>query len=146
MSNKDNLNNNSHSNNNNNNNLGSQANYDQQYQNNNQQNNNNIENNVNYGQQYQNINQQYSYNINNQQNQNYNSASNGQQAAYNINIKILVIIDLNNHTITNTTIHIIMEIYKILIIIIKDTIKALIVKIIHTVLIKKKRNDQNSFQ
>ena len=82
MSNKDNLNNNSHSNNNNNN-LGSQANYDQQYQNNNQQNNNNIENNVNYGQQYQNINQQYSYNINNQQNQNYNSASNGQQAAYN---------------------------------------------------------------
>ena len=83
MSNKDNLNNNSHSNNNNNNNLGSQVNYDQQYQNNNQQNNNNIENNVNYGQQYQNINQQYSYNINNQQNQNYNSASNGQQAAYN---------------------------------------------------------------
>ena len=83
MSNKDNLNNNSHSNNNNNNNLGSQANYDQQYQNNNQQNNNNIENNVNYGQQYQNINQQYSYNINNQQNQNYNSTSNGQQAAYN---------------------------------------------------------------
>lgn len=83
MSYKDNLNNNSHSNNNNNNNLGSQANYDQQYQNNNQQNNNNIENNVNYGQQYQNINQQYSYNINNQQNQNYNSASNGQQAAYN---------------------------------------------------------------
>ena len=82
MSNKDNLNNNSHSNNNNNN-LGSQVNYDQQYQNNNQQNNNNIENNVNYGQQYQNINQQYSYNINNQQNQNYNSASNGQQAAYN---------------------------------------------------------------
>ena len=82
MSNKDNLNNNSHSNNNNNN-LGSQANYDQQYQNNNQQNNNNIENNVNYGQQYQNINQQYSYNINNQQNQNYNSSSNGQQAAYN---------------------------------------------------------------
>lgn len=81
MSNKDNLNNNSHSNNNNN--LGSQVNYDQQYQNNNQQNNNNIENNVNYGQQYQNINQQYSYNINNQQNQNYNSASNGQQAAYN---------------------------------------------------------------
>ena len=83
MSNKDNLNNNSHSNNNNNNNLGSQVNYDQQYQNNNQQNNNNIENNVNYGQQYQNINQQYSYNINNQQNQNYNSASNGQQSAYN---------------------------------------------------------------
>ena len=83
MSNKDNLNNNSHSNNNNNNNLGSQANYDQQYQNNNQQNNNNIENNVNYGQQYQNINQQYSYDINNQQNQNYNSTSNGQQAAYN---------------------------------------------------------------
>ena len=82
MSNKDNLNNNSHSNNNNNN-LGSQANYDQQYQNNNQQNNNNIENNVNYGQQYQNINQQYSYDINNQQNQNYNSTSNGQQAAYN---------------------------------------------------------------
>ena len=82
MSNKDNLNNNSHSNNNNNN-LGSQVNYDQQYQNNNQQNNNNIENNVNYGQQYQNINQQYSYNINNQQNQNYNSASNGQQSAYN---------------------------------------------------------------
>ena len=81
MSNKDNLNNNSHSNNNNN--LGSQDNYDQQYQNNNQQNNNNIENNVNYGQQYQNINQQYSYNINNQQNQNYNSSSNGQQAAYN---------------------------------------------------------------
>ena len=80
MSNKDNLNNNSHSNNNNNNNLGSQANYDQQYQNNNQQNNNNIENNMNYGQQYQNINQQYSYDINNQQNQNYNSASNGQQA------------------------------------------------------------------
>ena len=58
MSNKDNLNNNSHSNNNNNNNLGSQANYDQQYQNNNQQ---------------------YSYDINNQQNQNYNSTSNGQQ-------------------------------------------------------------------
>lgn len=57
MSNKDNLNNNSHSNNNNNN-LGSQANYDQQYQNNNQQ---------------------YSYDINNQQNQNYNSTSNGQQ-------------------------------------------------------------------
>ena len=59
MSNKDNLINNSHSNNNNNNNnLGSQANYDQQYQNNNQQ---------------------YSYDINNQQNQNYNSTSNGQQ-------------------------------------------------------------------
>jgi GATA zinc finger domain-containing protein 14 len=82
MSNKDNLNNNSHSNNNNNN-LGSQANYDQQYQNNNHQNNSNIENNVNYGQQYQNNNQQYSYDINNQQNQNYNSTPNGQQAAYN---------------------------------------------------------------
>lgn len=80
MSNKDNLNNNSHSNNNNNNNLGSQANYDQQYQNNNHQNNSNIENNVNYGQQYQNNNQQYSYDINNQQNQNYNSTPNGQQA------------------------------------------------------------------
>ena len=79
MSNKDNLNNNSHSNNNNNN-LGSQANYDQQYQNNNHQNNSNIENNVNYGQQYQNNNQQYSYDINNQQNQNYNSTPNGQQA------------------------------------------------------------------
>ena len=52
----------------------------------------------------------------------------------------------NSNIITNTTIHIIMEIDKILIIIIKDTIKAPIVKIIHTVLIKKKRNDQNSFQ